>query len=215
MSGAFENFGNMVLRLWEHGQAFLWGCAAACVLVFAFLCGGWYYEFAAVAAVLSQYGVFVLIAAIVFVVLAIARTVEARPKKELFFVPNEEQSIWGHARQTTGQVYTNFNFRMAATNMSDSAVHLSKPVIVWPLRARWSEGVTAVLMTQNTTTFHASQEFAIGPHERTQVSGVIALKRTIFRPGKRLTFVVSASDHRGKRRRIKFKHVRASNATAV
>lgn len=212
---AFENFGNMVLRLWEHGQAFLWGCAASCALVFALLCGGWYFGFGTVTTVLAQYGLFVLIAGVVFVALAIARTVEARPKRELFFIPNEEQSIWGHARQGTGEVYTNFNFRMAATNTSDGAVHLSKPRVVWPLRACCCEQVTAVLMTQNTTTFHASQEFAIAAHERTQVSGVIALKGNILRPGKRLTFVVSVSDHQGRRRRIKFRHVRASNDRPV
>lgn len=215
MGGFVENLGNLVGRFWEHGQAFLWGCAAACILVFALLYGGSYFAFANVAAVFSLYGLPVLIAAVVFTALAVARTWEARPKKGLFFVSNEEQSLWGHARQTTGQVLTSFNFRMAATNVSDGAVHLSKPRIVWPLNARWCEHVTAVLLTQKTSNFHASQDFAIEPHTRTQVSGVIALKKPICHAGKRLTFIMSVSDHRGKRHRIKFRQVRPTNMKPV
>jgi hypothetical protein len=215
MGGFLENLGNMVARLWEGGQAFLWGCTVACVLVFALLYGGWYLGFTNVAGGFSQYGLVVLIAAVVFAALAIARTLEARPKKIVFFVSNEEQSLWGHSRQTTGEVLTSFNFRMAATNVSDGAVHLSKPRIAWPLKAHFCEHVTAVLMTQNTSTFHVSQDFAIEPHARTQVSGMIALKGPVCRAGKRLTFVVSVSDHQGKRHRIKFKHIRATNTKQV
>lgn len=47
------------------------------------------------------------------------------------------------------------------------------------------------------------------------MSGVIALKGAACRAGKHLTFVVSVSDHEGKRHRIKFKHVRATNAKSV
>lgn len=32
MSGLLDTLGNMIGRLWAGGQAFLWGCAAACVL---------------------------------------------------------------------------------------------------------------------------------------------------------------------------------------
>jgi hypothetical protein len=215
VSGLLDNLGNLVAHLWQGSQAFLWGCAAACLLVFALLCGTWYFGFANAAEIFSQYGLLVLIAAIVFTALATARAWEARPKKIVFFVSNEEQSVWGHSRQTTGEVLTSFNFRMAATNISDGSVHLSKPRIAWPLQARWREHVTAVLLTRNTSTFHAGQEFAVDAHRRTLVSGVIALKGAVCRAGKRLTFVVSVSDHEGKRHRIKFKHVRATNTKPV
>lgn len=187
-----------------HARSYSFSCTADGIL-----------DLPNVAAGFSQYGLLVLIAAVAFMALAIARTWEARPKKGIFFVSNEEQSLWGHSRQTTGEVITSFNFRMAATNVSDGAVHLSKPRIVWPLQARWCEQATGVLMTQNTSTFHASQEFAIEAHQRTQVSGVIALKRQVCRAGKRLTFIVSVMDHEGKRHRIKFKHVRATNTEPV
>ena len=109
----------------------------------------------------------------------------------------------------TGEVLTTFSFHMAATNMSDGAVHLSKPRIAWPLRARWCEHVTAVLMTEHASTSHVSQDFPIEGHARTQVIGVIALRRPVCRAGKRLTFIVFVMDHQSTRHRIKFKHVRA------
>jgi hypothetical protein len=104
---------------------------------------------------------------------------------------------------------------MAATNLSDGSIHLSKPRIVWPMQARWCEHVTAVLLTQNTSTFHSGQDFPVEGHKRTLVSGVIALNGAVCRAGKRLTFVVSVSDHEGKRHRIKFKRVRATNTKPV
>jgi hypothetical protein len=215
MTNLIEGLGKLGAAFWEHGRALLWGCAGAALLVFGVLFGGKYFGLPNSADTFANYALWVLIAFVIFVALAIARTFDARPKKAVFFVSNEEQSIWGHSRQKTGEVLTSFSFRMAATNVSDSAVHLSKPHIVWPLNARWCEHVTAVLMTQNTSTFHASQEFAVEPHARTQITGVIALKKPVCPPGKRLTFIVSVSDHTGKRHRIKFKHVRASNAAAV
>ena len=215
MNSLIEGLGKLGTAFWEHGRGLLWGCAAASLLALAVLYGGKYLGFSNAADAFANHGLWVLVAFVVFVALAIARTWEGRPKKNVFFISNEEQSIWGHSRQKNGEVYTSFSFRAAVTNLSEGAVHLSKPQIAWPLRARWCEEATAVLMTQNTTTFHASQEFGVEPHARTHVTGVIALKRPICRAGKRLTFVVSVSDHTGKRHRIKFKHVRASNARPV
>jgi len=99
MGGFLENIGHLVARLWQGGKAFLWGCAAACTLVFVLLYVGSHFGLANVAADFSQYGLLVLVGAVVFTTLAIARTWEARPKKTLFFVSNEEQTVWGHARQ--------------------------------------------------------------------------------------------------------------------
>ncbi len=215
MDGFFDNLGKLVARLWEGGQAFLWGCAGACVLVFALLVGGWFLDFAVAIAALSAYGLLLLSAALVLMALAVARTWQGWPKKMLFFVANEEQSLWGHSRQTSGEVLTSFNFRAAVTNLSDTSVHLTKPRITWPLRARLCEEITGVLMTQNPKGNDVSQEYPIEPHTRSHISGVIALKHAILRPGKRRTFVVSVMDHRGRRHRIKFKRVRATNSAPV
>jgi hypothetical protein len=215
MDAFFDNIGKLVARLWEGGQAFLWGCAAACLLVFALLVGGWFLGFAAAIAALSAYGLLILSVALVLTALAIARTWQGWPKKTLFFVANEEQSLWGHSRQTSGEVITSLNFRAAVTNLSDTSVHLTKPRITWPLRARWCEEITGVLMTQNPKGHDVGQEFPIEPHRRSHISGVIALNRAILRPGKRLTFAVSVMDHRGRRHRIKFRRVRATNSGPV
>jgi hypothetical protein len=208
---AMETIANLVAKLWEHGQHFLWGCAAACVLAFGLLLGGSLLGFAAATAMLGTYGLPVLIAVVVFISLGAARSWEGRPKRTLFFVPDEAQCIWGHSRQQNGEVFTSFNIRMNVTNVSESAAHISKPRIVWPLRARLCEVVTAVLMTQDTSTFHVGQAFGIPPHSRTLATGVIALKRPVCRAGKRLTFVVSVTDHTGKRHLVKFRKVRSIN----
>jgi hypothetical protein len=207
-----ETIANLVAKFWEHGQHFLWGCAVACVLAFALLLGGSVLGFAAATAMLATYGLPILIAAIVFISLGAARTWEGWPKRRLFFVPDEEQSIWGHSRQQqSGEIFTSFNIRMNVTNVSNSAVHISKPRILWPLQARFCEVATAVLMTQDTGTSHVGQMFAIGSKTRRLATGTIVLRRAVCRAGKRLTFVVSVTDHTGKRHRIKFRKVRSMN----
>lgn len=213
MSGLVESIGNVVARLWDGGQAFLWGCAAACVLVFALLFGGWYLGFTVGIAALSEYGLLLLCGVVTFTALAAARTWQGWPKRTLFFIPTEEQSLWGHSRQTSGEVFTSLNFRMAVTNLSDTAVHLSHPHIVWPLRARWCEEVTAMMTTEDPdgSNYH-SQKYPIRPHAHSHASGVIALNGAVCKPGKRMTFVVSVVDHRGRRHRIRFKKLRATNS---
>jgi hypothetical protein len=215
MASLVEGLGKLGITFWEYGRAFLWGCAGAAVLVFAVLYGGKYFGFSNAGEVFATIGLWVLIAFVIFTALATARTLEGRAKKTLFFVSNEEQSLWGQARQQPGYVTTNFNFRMAVTNVSEGSVHLSKPRIVWPLRARFSEHMTAVLITENNVTFHGSQEFPIQPHQRGRVSGVIMVRGCHFKAGKRLNFTVSVVDHEGRRYRVKFKHVRAANDKPV
>jgi hypothetical protein len=218
MEGITDAIGKLVSRFWEHGQFFLWGCAVACVLLFALVLGGWFLGFESAVAMFATYGLLLLIGAVVFTSLAAARSWESWPKRSLFFSADEEQCIWGHSRQTTGEVFTSFNIRMSVTNVSDASFHISKPRIVWPLRARWCEVVTAVLMTRHPeypreNTY--SRDFPILAHSRSHASGAIALKRVVCRPGKHLTFVVSVVDHRGRRHRIKFRRVRAANQSAV
>jgi hypothetical protein len=214
----FENLGNLVGRFWEHGQYFLSGCAAACILGFLLLLGGRFFGFDAASEMLAAYGLALLLGVVLFASLAAARWWESRPKKQLFFVAEEEQSIWGHSRQPSGDVLTSFNVRMHITNTSDTSVHISRPRILRPWRARWREQLTGVLMTRNPqfpTDNTYSQDFPIRPHGRSHTSGVIALKGAICKPGKRLTFVVAVLDNRGRKHRIKFKRVRASNTDAV
>jgi len=210
MASLVEGLGKLGTTFWEYGRAFLWGCAGASLLVFAVLYGAKYFGFPNANEAFATIGLWVLIAFAVFTSLAIARTVEGKQRSTLFLVSNEQQSLWGHARQQTGAVFTNFNFVMAVTNVADGSVHLSKPRIVWPLRARWSEHVTAVLTTQSGLA-PGGQELPVPPHERSRVSGVIMLKGRHFRAGKRLSFTVSVADHEGRRYRVKFKHVRAAN----
>lgn len=212
MGDFLDGVARQITAFWQHGQHFLWGCAGACALVFAFLYLGARLGYPDVASALSAYGLASLIAAIVLSALAIARTWEGRPQKVIYFVSNEEQSLWGHSRQPSGQLLTHISFRVAAVNVSDGPIHVSKPRIVWPLRGRWTEHTTAVLMTQNNLTSHSGQDFAVGAHERTHLTGTIMLGRKLWRAGKPLTFVVSVTDHTGKRHRIRFKHVRASNS---
>jgi hypothetical protein len=156
-----------------------------------------------------------LIAFVIFTALAAARTLESREKKTLFFVSDEEQSLWGQVRQQSGNITTNFNIRMAVTNVSEGSVHLSKPRIVWPLRARFGEHMTAVLITENNVTFYGSREVPIQPHQRGRVSGVIMVRGRHFKAGKPLNFTVSVADHEGRRYRVRFKHVRAANDRPV
>src|SRR5690349_9587250 len=124
-----ETIANLVARFWEHGQHFLWGCAVACALAFALLLVGSLLGFTAAAIMMAGYGLPILVALVVFVALGAARSWEGRPKRMVFFVADEEQSIWGHSRQQNGEVFTSFNIRMNVTNVSDSAFHISKPRI--------------------------------------------------------------------------------------
>jgi hypothetical protein len=218
MSDFIDGIVKGISQLWERGQAFLWGSAAACVLIFALLVAGWFLGIAIAIAALTSYGLILLVASIALTSLAVARSWESWPKKDLFFVPEEEQSIWGHSRQPSGEVYTAFNVRMRVTNVADTSFHISKARIDWPLRARWHDEVTSVLMTRHPgypqeNTY--SHDFPIPAHTRSHANCVIALKGAICRPGKRLTFVVSVLDHKGKRHRIKFKRVWASHQTAA
>jgi len=167
---------------------------------------------------LDKYGLILLLGTVLFVSLAAARWRESRPKKELFLVPQEEQCIWGHAKQKSGEIFTSFNISMDVTNTAATSYHLSKPRIIRPFRARWHEQVTGVLMTRNPAypadnTY--SQSFPIRPHARSHSSGVIALKGAFCSPGKRLNFTLLVLDHRGRRHRIRFKGVHASNDKAV
>jgi hypothetical protein len=215
MSGWIDSAANAGARFWESGHAFLWGCAGACVLVFGLLVSGSLLGFNAATVVLSEYGLFVLCGGLVFTSLAIARTWQSWPKKTLFLAPNEEQSIWGHARQSSGEVFTNFNIRLAVTNTSDSSVHLSKPRMVRPWRLWRYEAVTSNLVIQNATNGIYSQQYPVDAYSRSEASGMVVLRGAACNAGKRLSFVVSVMDHRGKRYRIKFKRVRASNTKPV
>ena len=214
MATLVEGLGKLGTTFWEYGRAFLWGCAGAALLVFAVLYGARYFGFPNANEVFTTIGLWVLIAFPVFLALAIARTWDGRQKSTLFLVSDEDQSVWGHAREQTGAVFTNFDFMIAATNVADGSVYLSKPRLVWPLRTRWSEHVTAVLTTQSGLA-PGSQELGVPPHERSRVSGVIIVKGQHFKAGKRLNFTVSVADHEGRRYRVKFKHVRAANDKPV
>jgi len=159
MNNFIEGLAKLGTAFWEHGRAFLWACAVASLLVFALLYGGRYLAIPDAGDAFAKSGLWLLIAFVVFTTLAVARTLAAWPKRDVFFISDEEQSHWGHARQQSGEVFTSLNFWMAVTNVSDSSVHISKPKIVWPLRARWTEVVTAMLVTEDTNTFHSSREF--------------------------------------------------------
>ena len=205
MSGLVESLGSAVARLWQ-GDGIPLGMRSSVRARIRAIARRLACESPPLSRFSPPMGLLVLIGALVFTALGIARTWESWPKRSLFFAAEEEQSIWGHSRQTSGEVFTTFNVRMHVTNVSDKSFHISKARIVSPLRARWRE-VTSVLMTRHPeypqgNTY--SHDFPIQAHARSHASGVIALKGAVFKPGKSAYFRCVGPRSPRKCHRIKF-----------
>src|SRR5882757_11448416 len=103
MSGFIEKLGDLILRLWEHGQNVLWGLASAAAAVFTILLVGWWLNWAPFLPFFDSYAVPALLTAVVAGILGLARNLEARSKPPFHLIADEGQSFWSQTRQKDGR----------------------------------------------------------------------------------------------------------------
>jgi hypothetical protein len=144
-----DKFGDLILRLWERGQNFLWAVASAGTAVFLILAGGWWRRLGNGPALFKAYGFLALIVGIVGIIFAIWRHLEERPKPTVFLIADEAQSFWGQSRQKDDRVTTQFCFRMQATNLTDKPIKLSTLRLIQPRIRKRGDELARHVLTQH------------------------------------------------------------------
>jgi hypothetical protein len=65
LGAVLDKLGDLILRLWERGQNFLWGVASAGAAVFVLLFAGWWFSWAPLIQAFDSYAVPALLTAVV------------------------------------------------------------------------------------------------------------------------------------------------------
>jgi hypothetical protein len=105
MSGEFfDKAGDLILRLWERGQNFLWAVATVGAAVFVILSTGWWFGLGNGPDLFKTYGFPALIVAVGGVIFGVWRKLDDRPKPTVYLIADEGQSFWGQSRQPDGRV---------------------------------------------------------------------------------------------------------------
>jgi len=215
MSGFLDQIAELAARSWERGKFFLWGIACAGAAVFILLLSGKRYDIGNAAALYDSYAVLALLLGVVAGVLAMWRTIEGRSPPSVRLIPNNQQSFWGQSRQPSGNVITQYSFRMQVTNLTDHLVKLSALRMIKPRLRRSDEELALHVLTRHPDNNTYGFEFPIRPRALSQASCDVIVNRAIGTPGKRITAIVKISDQRGRWHKVKFEKLRPMNQGPV
>jgi hypothetical protein len=197
---------DVLLRLWDRGKTLLWALAAICAAVFGLLLVGSYVGMAGSSAVLSDQGLWLVLGAMIFGILAAVRTIEERSPPTVRLIANERQSLWAQAKQADGRITTQFSFRMQVTNLTDKPIRLSAVRLTRP----WTR---ARVLDQPLFTRHPDPaeniygDYPILPRAVSSASCTIILDQPVGRAGKTIAAVIKVSDQFGRWHKLKFKRL--------
>jgi hypothetical protein len=201
-----QNWIEMLLRLWERSVPMLAALAAICIATVAVLGLCWFFGVGPAAA-FTDYGVWLMVSAIAFAILAVFKKIEGRPGKALHLIADEQQSFWAQSRQSDGRITTQFAFRFQATNLTDQAITFVTCRLVRPWLPR------GVYLSRNVIVRHPQRdifgsEYPILPRGTSPASCGFIVNRPIGKPGRIIVAVVSVSDQFGRWHKLKFKELR-------
>ena len=185
MAELFERLANILLRLWQQGETFLWSIAATCAAIFAILCVGWVLNIGSAPTTFESYRLVLFVAAVAFGILAIFRTGEGRPPRTVHLIADDNQSFWGQSRQKDGRVTTQFCFRMQPTNLTDGPIVLSTLRLLKPRVRRTDDELARHVLTRHPCANIYGSENLIMPQAISRASCDIILDRPIRVPGKK------------------------------
>jgi len=142
-------------------------------------------------------------------VLALFKMLAERGKPTLSLIANEHQSFWHHAKQTDGSVITQFALRFQATNMGDTAIHLSGVALKRPWVRRGSI-IDRHVHTRHPTQNTYSSQFPIKPHSLTDASAHMIVRGQVGGNGRQraMRVVVRIQDHAGRWHKLVFPHLK-------
>jgi hypothetical protein len=215
MGGLIDKIGDLILRLWERGQNFLWAVASAGAAIFVILAVGWWFGLGNGPDLFRGYGFPALLVAVGGAIFGIWRKLEDRPKRTVFLIADEAQSFWGQSRQRDGTVTTQFCCRMQATNLTDQQIRLSTLRLIKPRIKHADNELARHVLTRHPTDNTYGFEFPIMPNAVSKASCDVIVDRPIGRPGDRITAVVAVSDQRGIWHKVKFEKLRCANTGPV
>ena len=202
---SLSTIGKVIATTWANGSRLVWSVAVACGATAATLRLCDYLQVARADLLWQEYGLYLIVAAVVFAVLAAFKMRAERRNTGLSLIADEQQSFWHHAKQPDGTVLTQFEFRFHATNMSEGSIHLSKVRLNWPWVSR-KRIFTTHLMTQHPNQGAYGSEFAIKAHSRRACSAHLMVRGTVggARRKKPIRVSMSVQDHGGRWHKLIF-----------
>jgi hypothetical protein len=215
MEFSTTTLGDLVLRLWERGEKFLWSLTAASAAVFAILCGGWFFRLGTVPAVFQSYGLLTLLLTVGLGILAGFRTWDGRPPKTVHLIADDFQSFWSQSRQKDGRITTQFCFRMKVTNLTDGPIVLSTLRLLKPRLRRDDDELARHILTRHTSANVYGFDNPIVPGAISRASCDIIVDRPIGKAGRKITAIAAISDQRGRWHKLKFEKLRSVNDKPV
>jgi hypothetical protein len=94
----------------------LWSCATAAAAAFVVLYFTTRLGLSGAPELNAAYGIYLLLAAVVIGVFALFKTYGERQARPLKLIADERRSMWGQAKQPSGQVFTTLSLHFQATN---------------------------------------------------------------------------------------------------
>jgi hypothetical protein len=197
---SISTFVKSLAALLNRSGRFLWSLAVACAAAAIVLFLAAHFGLAHAQQWWDQYGLLLLLGAVVAAVLAVFQTRAERLNRGIALIADEQHSFWTHAKQPDGTMFTTFALRFHATNMNpEGLVHLSRIRMQWPWFSR-ERIVDAHVMTQHPTQNEYGSDFGIQPRKRRACSAYIVVRGVIGGADRRkpMRVTVGIQDHAGR-----------------
>jgi hypothetical protein len=133
---SLSSAGKVISAIWANGSRFLWSISVAAAAAAVVLWLGTQYEIPRAQPWWNEYGLLLIIGSVVVAVLAFFKGRAERPAEQMFLIPDEEQSLWHHAKQQDGSVQTQFSLKFLATNRGNQQLTWVKVQILRPRVSR-------------------------------------------------------------------------------
>jgi hypothetical protein len=195
-------------KLWIAALAFLWAMAAAGAAIFGILAAVAWLGGGGASAIFAGYTLAALVWTVVFVIVAIARTIDGRRRPTLHLIGNEIDSYWGRSHGPAGEEGTAINIHLSATNISRGQIRMP---VARLLRPRfWHRQEVRAATFDSMSNEYRFDVPPMGPNGVRRIHFLFLLDRPVGTRGRPLKTVVAVSDQRGNWTKYKFKRLRAA-----
>jgi hypothetical protein len=209
LGGLFKAALEVIASVWKQGAILLWSCAAASVAAFAVLIIASRFDLSSAGELKKTYDVYLLMAAAVLVVFATFKTYSERQARPLKLIAIDRFSMWGQARQRTGDVITAFSFRFQAANLSDRTVYISDIRLCRPWISRKAI-LETLIMTEAPDDITFGHRNPILPHTIGEVNAHVVIGYPVGRAGKKMNVTIKVQDHARNWYRLAFQHLKSA-----